>query len=1177
MNQDSARQIFPPFLPNWLRERIGTPQLQPGMVYTSNAIILYADLSGFTRLTAAFATLPDGAERLHDLLNRCYASLIETIGAYGGDVVSIAGDALMAWWPNQSDLDVGRRCGQALLATVVALPPVTTPGGPFRFALRIGVSAGMVHAALVGLSSYGLHFVLSGPAVAAAAAAERDSAAGALLLIEAAAVTEDPPPAPLAPESGVALSWEHFIPSSFAERLRLNELNAEYRRCVPVFAAFDLPGRPEHLHPLVAQVQAVVRRWGGWLNEIEVGDKGAIFVLLFGAPVARGDDSSRAVGCCLELRARGLVARAGITLGWLFVGAVGSAERRVYTAQGDDMNLAAHLMQLAPPETILISGRVRNDVLGRYSTIVPSMAVTKGHTEGIPVAQVIPTPPRAGHRATQANSVVLPDAVVVVGRPNERRLLAAAAAVAATDHATLILVEGESGIGKSCLLQELFVHWCEQGHTGFGTECSSSEAPAPLTAWRPVLLALCNIDEGEPTPIQQQRLTQALGILPEPLLNAIPLLAQALGLGGARPEVGAPQRPEHEASLVELATILVTRLADQQPLLIILEDIHWADQPSLHLAAALLRTGPPHLCLALSHRPLDGPPSPALAWLQAHPACTHIMVSRLTSDESVQMISEQLGVHSVESALGQQVERHTEGQPLFIKEYLRVLRQHQLIRVEDNLARLAKPYFSVQVSNSAQGIIQARVDRLDSATRLTLRVAAVLGQTFQLRLLSTVHPAQPTADMLREQLDTLVALQIIDLEMEGPERVYRFKHGVAHEVAYRSLLFGQRRQLHSAVARWYAEFYANEIAAGTAPAVYDQLIRHLGHAEEWEVQAHYCFVAAHQAALQYRVDTALRYIEQGLVFVRSPGRRFDLLLLRVAVNERAGNHVSQSSDLDQLDALATHLDEALHQAYARYFRLRFLLVTGMSRRVLEMAPALLRGLRHLERRADPAVRAEIALLGAACMETYGTARASEGALALARRSLQRALERSRTIPLVEAALLTSEGLAARCLDGLGANALANGQIETALHYHRLALDLAGATGDWSAEIRARVEIGVAYLARGDQNLAFLEGRAALTKSNAALDRAGQARALRLLAAINAARGAFAEAERDAQLAATYCASARARALEVQIWEDLAGYATAQGLDEAADEARQEAERLRRHWRSEATPTEMPIG
>jgi class 3 adenylate cyclase len=509
MSQDPVAQLFRPYIPAWLRERIGTPGLQPGAVTTCNATILYADLSGFTELTAAFATLPDGAERLHDALNRCYTVLIETIGAFGGDVAAIAGDALTAWWPGRTDLDLAGRCGSAMQAAVAALSPLLTPEGPFQLELRIGVSAGMVFAALTGLPSHGVHLVIAGPAVVAAAAAERAGRPGTVQVA---------PPVPRARrvsvrlpgiEAAQPLSWEQFLPPAFAERLRLNELIAEYRRCVPVFAAFTMPAQPDALHALVAQVQLVVMRWGGWLNEIEVGDKGAVFVLLFGAPVARGDDASRAVGCCLELRERGLIERAGITLGILFVGAVGSSQRRVYTAQGDDMNLAAHLMQQARPGEILVSGRVRHDVMDRYPTTAPTLSPVKGGAKQVPVATLVPRGNRA-ERAPAALRRYLPDAAAQVGHAQERATIAAVAAAARAGTPGLLIVEGESGIGKSCLLQDLFVRWAEAGLGGLSAECSSGGVPLPLAAWRPIVLDGCGLDEGAPLRQQQAQLAEAL-------------------------------------------------------------------------------------------------------------------------------------------------------------------------------------------------------------------------------------------------------------------------------------------------------------------------------------------------------------------------------------------------------------------------------------------------------------------------------------------------------------------------------------------------------------------------------------------------------------------------------------------------------------------------------------------
>ncbi len=385
-----------PYMSSWLSTRIGSAELRPGAVFSCQATVLYADLRGFTRLTALFTTLPDGARHLHTALNHCYAVLVETVANHGGDVSAIAGDALTAWWPNRSDVSVARQCAAALLAAVDALPPLDTPAGPFRFYLRIGVGVGTVHAILAGLPDYGVHLTLLGPALLAAAAAERAAGVGQVVVADESAPAAEQTHFQ-AGEPGPPLQNDDFLPRALAERLRRQAPIAEYRTCVPVFAGFTLPAQPRDLHLLVSQVQAAAQRWGGWLNEIEVGNKGAVLVLLFGGPLARGADAVRAVGCCLELRESGLITRAGITQGLLYLGTVGGAERRVYTAQGDEMNLAAHLMQRAAEGEILVSGRVRHEVQGHYRTSEPILLATKGHCEGVPVARVLgaaafPTP-----------------------------------------------------------------------------------------------------------------------------------------------------------------------------------------------------------------------------------------------------------------------------------------------------------------------------------------------------------------------------------------------------------------------------------------------------------------------------------------------------------------------------------------------------------------------------------------------------------------------------------------------------------------------------------------------------------------------------------------------------------------------------------------------------------------
>lgn len=1179
MNHDPASPFLRPFLPHWLIERIGTPALQPGLVHRCNATILYADLSGFTRLTATFAGLPDGAERLHDSLTRFFDVLIDTIIAHGGDVAAIAGDALTAWWPDRIDIEVARRCGEAMVRALNDLPAISTPQGPFRLDLRIGVSAGRAFVVLAGLPSHGLHLVICGPAIDAATAAEQLAAPGTIHITETPILTDEGEAQTVAAlEPASTLSWEHFLPPTFAERLRYHDLVAEYRRCVPAFAAFAMPGRPEELHRLVSQAQAVVLRWGGWLNEVEVGDKGAVFVMLFGAPVARGDDPSRAVGCCLELRDRGLIDRAAVTVGILFVGAVGSQQRRVYTAQGDDMNLAAHLMYGASPGEVLVSGRVRSDILGRYQTTQPTLVSTKGHSEGIPAAKVISGGARVGRGV--ALQRYLPDEVGLIGRAEERKALAAAASRAAGGQPSLILLEGESGIGKSYVLQDLSAQWMERGYRGYSSECSSGGIGVPLLAWRPILTDICGIDEGASLSVQRAQLDQALQALPridgasrQTFARALGM-AEEIGLDG----VGGTSDPDESARLLDLAVALISVQLRSGPLLIVMEDVHWADELSLKLASRLLHAAPPGrpfpICLTLSHRPLDGAvPEPLIA-LRANPIATRVMLGRLTSEQSVELMRALLGVIDVQPDLRQHVERQTEGQPLFIKEYLRMLRQNDLALIDDGVARLAPNAITMQVSSSAQGVIQARVDRLDEPTRLTLKAAAVIGRSFPLRLLATIHPARPSDQALLAQLDTLISLKIVDPELEDPEPVYRFKYGITHEVAYTSLLFGQRRQLHAAVASWYEKTYAADIVAGRAAlVVYDVLISHLRRAEEWPRLARYCQAAAEQAASQFSHTSALRYIEQALVVTSEPAERCDLLLLRVMINDRVGNQVSQAEDIDMIERLADQLDDPLWRAYASYYRLCYLLAIGMYQTALGMNELVDQHLRLATRQTSGDERRQAQMLRAGCLDARGAAWAASGNLdqarVLHRRGLTicQSLQTTSTTETHErAAWLDSRTIAGKCLCHLGHVALQQGRLRDAHASFNQALDLAREINNWSDETRARAGLSQVYLAQHDTKAALREANSALATSQAVGDRTGQAIALQQLATISASQNDYDEAQRRALHALTISSNMHARVLEAQILQDIAGFATAQGLEEEAEAARQEAERVRREWR-----------
>ena len=1167
MSKETVRELLRPYLPIWLREQIGVLSLAPGSLYSCQATILYADLSGFTRLTAAFTAVPGSAERLYDSLNRLYSALVEAIMAYEGDVVSIAGDALTAWWPDRVDLDLAQRCAAALHRAVAALPEIETPVGPFQLDLRVGVAAGPAQAALAGLPSHGVHLVLLGPALSAATAAEQATPRGTTQVVapplEAdALVAPRPSGQPSPPAEAVVLSEEHFLPPTFVERLRLNALIAEYRRCVPVFAAFDLPAHSEDLHSLVARAQAVVLRWGGWLNEVEVGDKGSLFVLLFGAPVAHGDDATRAVGCCLELRERDLIVRAGVTAGTLFVGSVGGPHRRVYTARGDEMNLAAHLLQRAAPGEILVSGRVREEIGERYSVSAPEDMLIKGHALPMPVARV------SAEVAHLRPAVAQPSAPLI-GRESERRAVREAMHAAIDGEARLVLLAGEAGIGKSMLLYDLMAHWVERGLRGYRAACSSGGQAIALQAWRALTLALHGPVDSEP-----------------PAGSASDLLRDWLaGSGEAEPQ-----------SLIEPLAVLVERQLAFGPLLICLEDVHWADELSLLLVerlfaahqvarAAEVAPQPWPLLIALSFRPFD---SPTLHRLHRLPAVVAVRLERLNDRESEEMIRLLLGASAVERHLAYDIYTYTDGQPLFIKESLLALRQRHLIGVDEGLASRVRDTVDLQASDSALDIVQATVDQLDEETRLTLKVAAVIGRTFPLRLLIAIHPAQPAEQQLRDHLRLLTRLALVDLELDEPEQVYRFRYQITHDVAYTSLLFAQRRNLHAAVARWYEGAFRDDIAADRAPlAVYDVLIEHLRLSEEMSERARYCRAAAEKAARQYAPTTALAYIESALPLTTEPLVRYDLIMLRVAINERWGNQFTQAEDLATLQSLSEMLGDQQRQAYVAFYQARYLLAMGLYQTALAAAlraGSIAKRARAVASNVDEQQRAIV--LRAGSIDACGLALSALGQIERAATLHRRALimyrvDRRRlagadggTLYAPLPILFDLPIALVQCLNNLGTLSFNRGDLGQAEELYQRATVTARAGGDWIGEARARERLGRLALARHDYDAALTDANSALTTGQASGDRLGQALALQQISAIWRGKGDLIEAQRFAIHAHAMSASIGSRALEAYILHEIAEIADALGLDDEAASARHEAERAQGTWWRKELPTQL---
>ena len=362
-----------PYLPRWLSNRLTEAEVEPGCAWDIQAVVLFADLAGFTALTEAMQLGgPQGVETLGEALGETYGELVDAVYAYGGDVVKFAGDSLTVVWPAAHESQLGDFAGraaasaQAIQAIIGKIGQFKSPSGRIPLEMRVGIGCGALKLMVVGALSQ-QQFLVSGLALAQAAEMEKRAQPGQIVLhpdvicLLGKAVSCHPggvlqtlrwPAQPVLPAKFPRVPGRRlkpFIHPALAERIESEGQGflADFRHdVVPMFVSFDADSL-EGLQAYFLQALAVVERHGGYLSDVEVSDKGNVLVILFGVPLSSGDNSARAVACTLDLAALPGTLGIGATNGVLFTCLVGGPPRRQYAAFGDEMNLAARLMQSA--------------------------------------------------------------------------------------------------------------------------------------------------------------------------------------------------------------------------------------------------------------------------------------------------------------------------------------------------------------------------------------------------------------------------------------------------------------------------------------------------------------------------------------------------------------------------------------------------------------------------------------------------------------------------------------------------------------------------------------------------------------------------------------------------------------------------------------------------------------
>ena len=621
----------------------------------------------------------------------------------------------------------------------------------------------------------------------------------------------------------------------------------------------DSVGR--ELQSYMSALTSLLDKHHGYLVSSDIGTVGFKLLLSFGAPVAHEYAAANAARFALEFdeRLRGgsagrLRHRMGINGGHVFAGEVGPEFRRQYTVMGDEVNLAARLMAAAEwGQTMVSRGFVEHLDAGFTLRALDPIRV-KGKERPVEVCLLEGSAAASGRPCeTTAKKGV------IFGREAELAEVAAAWKKARSGSGRAVLIVGEAGVGKTTVLEHA-VASISGRYPVLRTACYEYLQSVPYAPWVDVLDQVFGTSRTDGVDVRTVKIRAWLGEnaphLEEfaALLN--PILAVSFQMGDVVRSLDGRGRRERLHALV--GDILAAAGRGRAHALV-LEDLHWADESTLALlrdASAALAAAP--VLLLATARPDEG-----LSDLR--PVMQVLDLQELSAADSAAMVRGALARPDLPDVLVDFVYEKTRGNPLFTEE---VTRELALPGVLDRILRasavnLADEVAALGIPDRVQGLFMSQIDRLPPESREVAKAASVVGRVFTEDELRGMEDGSFQSAPLEEALSELMASSLVLAESSPSGGSYRFRHALVQQVAYDSLPFARRRQLHGAIAR-FIETTSETPDDGV-------LVHHYRNAgDRLELRSH-ATRAAQSSMAAYGYREAVDYLDLALGTVR--GRR----------------------------------------------------------------------------------------------------------------------------------------------------------------------------------------------------------------------------------------------------------------------------------------------------------------
>jgi predicted ATPase/class 3 adenylate cyclase len=690
------------------------------------------------------------------------------------------------------------------------------------------------------------------------------------------------------------------------ERKQVTVLFADTKGSMELLADRDPEEARKLLDPVLENMMEAVHRYEGTVNQV-MGDG---IMALFGAPLAHEDHAVRACYAAMRMqesvkkyaveiqRVKGIPIqiRLGLNSGEVVVRSIGSDLKMDYTAVGQTTHLAARMEQMAMPGSILMTAGTFSLTEGFVQVKPLGPVNVKGLNEPVDVYEITGAGPvRSRLQAAAARGLTR-----FIGRTAEFETLCQALERAGASRGQVMALVGEPGVGKSRLFWE-FTHsrrtvdWLilESGSVSYGK----------ATAYLPVidlLKAYFDIEDRDDVRKVREKITGKLLTLDKSLETTLPAFLTLLDVEVDDPSAGSGQAiwqnldpPQRHQRTLEAIKRLLLRESQVQPLLLVIEDLHWIDSETQALLDSLIESLPTaRLLLLVNYRP-----EYQHGWGNKM-YYTQLRIDPLPPESADELLQALLGDDGNLQPLKELLIQRTEGNPFFLEESVRTLVETKVLLGERGSYRLARTIESTQVPATVQAVLAARIDRLPPEEKRLLQSAAVIGKDVPFPLLQAI--ADQPEEELRRGLARLQAAEFFYETSLFPDPEYTFKHALTHEVAYGSVLQDRRRALHTRIVDSIEELYPDRLAEQV-----EWLAHHALRGEVWEKAVTYLHQAGKKSAARsayrdaatcfQRALEALRYLPQTKATLQqSISIRLDLGPALIATTATSAPEVEQT-------------------------------------------------------------------------------------------------------------------------------------------------------------------------------------------------------------------------------------------------------------------------------------------